>query len=87
MSETELFTAGAAHEAFRKDVLALVDRHGGHLSAQEMLAVAAYLAGQLVAHQDQRSMTHAMAFEIVFANIVRGNSDAVSSLHAPRGTA
>lgn len=78
----------AAHQAFRDDMLTVLRRHGGSLSAQEMLAVAAYTVGQLIALQDQRTMTAKMAMDVVTANIEAGNIDAIEdSLGNPTGAA
>lgn len=37
------------HEAFRNDMVAVMDKHAGALDASEMLALAAYTTGQIMA--------------------------------------
>jgi phage gp37-like protein len=75
-----------AHTAFRNDTVALLKKHE-HLSAVEMLAVTSILVGQLIALQDQRTMTPAQAMEIVSRNIEIGNMGAIDTfLGNPVGT-
>lgn len=50
------------------------------LGPQGMLAVASAFVGQLVALQDQRTMTPAMAMEIVARNIEGANQEVLSGL-------
>jgi hypothetical protein len=77
----------AAHTAFRDDLVALLRKHE-HLRADEMLAVASYFVGQILALQDQRKMTPAMGLEVVSANIEAGNAHAIKELvGTPLGSA
>ena len=64
--------------AFRDDFLKLMDRHAGALDASEMMALAAYTVGQLMAMQDARKWTPALAMEVVAKNIEIGNAQAIS---------
>lgn len=73
------------HVAFRDDAIALLRKHAGHLQAVEMLALAAHLTGQIVAMQDQRTMTGAMAMEVVQNNLQIGNDEACAQLGHPEG--
>ena len=73
------------HKAFRDDALAVLRKHGGHLSAAEMLALSAHMVGQIIAMQDQRTMTGDRAMAIVAANIEQGNQEAQAELLSPRG--
>lgn len=57
------------------------------MSAQEMLALSAHLVGQIIAMQDQRTVTPEMAMKIVARNIEQGNQEAVDGLSAPAGRA
>jgi hypothetical protein len=57
------------------------------LGPEGMLAVASVLVGQLVALQDQRSMTAAMAMQLVAQNIEVGNREAVAKMNNPIGRA
>ena len=45
-----------------------------------MLALSAHLVGQIIAMQDQRKMSPAMAMEIVAKNIERGNGEVLTEL-------
>lgn len=75
------------HRAFRDDLVDVLRKHGERLSAPEMLALASHLVGQLVALQDQRSMSPDRAMEIVAANIEQGNQEVLDGLHKSAGSA
>lgn len=70
----------AQHLAFRKALEAAIAQHGRELQAFELLAITSNLVGQLVALQDQRVMTPAMAMDLVAKNIASGNSQVMNSL-------
>ena len=70
-----------------QDIVALVRKHGEHLSAVEMLAIAANMLGKLCAMQDQRSLTPAMVMEIVAQNVEEGNRQAVANIQQSKGSA
>ena len=72
------------HEAFRNDMVAALRKHQ-HLPPDEMLAVAAYFVGQLLALQDQRKLTASMAMEIVAQNIEAGNQNAIAEVASAGG--
>lgn len=73
--------------AFRDEMVATLRKHQ-HLRPDEMLAVASYFVGQLLALQDQRKMTPAMGLEIVSSNIEAGNAQAIrESLGSTIGSA
>ena len=67
------------HEAFRDDMVAALRKHQ-HLPPDEMLAIASYFVGQLLAMQDQRKMTAAMGLQIVSINIEAGNQHVIAEL-------
>lgn len=69
--------------AFRSDIALVLKKHGEHLTALEMLALTAHLTGQLVALQDQRLVSPAMAMELVAENIELGNREIVNGLLGP----
>lgn len=75
------------HRAFRDDLIAVLRKHGDALSAEEMLALAAHLVGQLIALQDQRSMTPDRAMTIVAMNIEQGNGEALAGVLRSEGSA
>lgn len=72
------------HQAFRNDLIAVIRKYQD-LRPDEMLAIASYFVGQLVALQDQRKMTPAMAMEVVAANIEHGNQHAISEVENAGG--
>ena len=74
------------HKAFRDELLAILKKHGDALYGEEMLALAAHLVGQLIALQDQRSMTPDRAMAIVAMNIEQGNQEVLDGLK-PEGAA
>lgn len=67
--------ASEKHKVAYADVVALLQKHAAHLSALEMLAVAANLVGKLVAMQDARTTTLEAAMETVQQNIKIGNHE------------
>ena len=77
----------AAHRAFRDDAIALLKKHAGHLDALDMLALGAHLVGQLIAMQDHRKITPAMAMDVVGKNIEQGNGEVLAGLDKPAGSA
>lgn len=77
--------ANAAHMAFRADMISLLAKHAGHLNAASMLAVSSHLVGQIIAMQDQRTMTGQRSLEIVMENIEQGNREAIDKLLSPVG--
>lgn len=68
------------HEAFKLDVLALIQKHEPQLRQIEMLAVASKLVGMLVAAQDQRTVTPESAMKTVSINIEMGNQQFIGEL-------
>lgn len=73
---------------FRNDMLDVLSKHAGDLQANQMLSMAAYFVGQLIALQDQRTMTPAMAMDLVSINIEKGNQFQLGELTgAPAGNA
>jgi hypothetical protein len=74
------------HHAFRDDLVAVMRKHH-HLSSMEMLALASHFVGQLVALQDARKVSPAMAMELVALNVEAGNASAISDLMNTKGSA
>jgi hypothetical protein len=70
----------AKHHAFRSKLIDLLEEHQNELTAQEMLAIASQFVGQLIALQDQRSMTPQQVLDLVQGNIEIGNQQVVSGL-------
>lgn len=68
------------HHAFRGDLIALLKKYAGNLNAAEMLALSAHLVGQILAMQDQRTVTREMALEVVGKNIEIGNAEAIAEV-------
>lgn len=65
------------HKRFRNDLIAVMNKHAGALDASDMLALAAYTTGQIMAMQDARKWTSALAMEVVAKNIEAGNLQAI----------
>ena len=73
------------HEVLYQEITALVTRHARQLSPIEILAVASNMVGKLVAMQDQRVVTPAIAMETVSKNIEVGNKQAIDALANSQG--
>lgn len=86
MSE-RLVSATAKHRQFRDDLCALLKKHAGELDAKEMLALSAHLVGQIIALQDQRTVSRTLALEIVGKNIEVGNAEVLKGLDLSAGRA
>lgn len=85
--KTRLHLAKPEHEVAYQDIVALVRKHGEHVSAVEMLAIAANMLGKLCALQDQRKYTPAMVMEIVVQNVEEGNRQAIAKVQKSEGSA
>jgi hypothetical protein len=79
----------ALQKEFRDDFIALLHKYTDDraLSAMEMLALASYSVGQLVALQDQTKVTPDMALSCVSVNIELGNAHVIQGLSDTLGTA
>jgi Asp-tRNA(Asn)/Glu-tRNA(Gln) amidotransferase B subunit len=82
-----LHLAKPEHEVAYQDLCALVNKHAAKLSAIELLAVASNMLGKLVALQDQRTISPAMAMEVVAQNIEHGNKMVLDQLMQSKGRA
>jgi hypothetical protein len=76
--KTKMKQPGPQHQAFRDDLLASMNKHAGALDSSEILALAAYTTGQIMAMMDARVWTPAKAMEIVSRNIEAGNAQAIA---------
>ena len=74
------------HRAFRDDLVGVLRKYGDQIDAMEMLALSAHLVGQILALQDQRTMSREVALEIVIKNIEAGNAEVITGLDHPAGT-
>ena len=75
------------HEIAYQDIIALINKHAGHLDSIEMLAVAANAVGKMIALQDQRKWTGPQVMEVVAQNIEHGNQQVLQQLMQSRGQA
>ena len=66
----------------RQAVLNSLKPYQDQLTSAEILAILCYTVGQVLALQDQRTMTTDMAKELMALNIEKGNQDAVEVLNA-----
>ena len=71
--------SGPKHEAFYQDLCAVLKKHSD-VPVDEMLAVTSNFVGKLVALQDQRKMSPALAMETVSRNIEEGNREAIAAV-------
>ncbi len=84
--KTSLQPAKDQHQQFRDELIAVLRKHGDKISAMEMLALASHLVGQIIAMQDQRTVTPDMAMKIVSQNIEQGNREVLDGLGASSGS-
>lgn len=84
---TKLNMAKPEHEIAYQEIVALVNKHAGHLDSIEMLAVAANALGKMIALQDQRKWTALQIMEIVGQNIEYGNQQILQQFAASKGRA
>ncbi len=75
------------HEAFRNDMLAVMNKHAGHLDSSEMMALSAYTTGQIMAMMDARKWTSELAMEVVTKNLEAGNNQAIADAAKWMGSA
>jgi Asp-tRNA(Asn)/Glu-tRNA(Gln) amidotransferase B subunit len=75
------------HHVCYNDLVALLRKHEPKVSSLELLAIAANMVGKMVALQDQRTVTAAMAMEIVARNLEVGNQEALQQLQLTKGHA
>lgn len=77
---------GKPDEAFRTDMLKVLDKHAGALPQDRILALCAYTLGQIIALQDQRKYTSEMVMQMVSANIQAGNQHAIEQVASAGGS-
>lgn len=87
MPPTKQVLASAIHADFRNDMISLLRKYAGKLTAEEMLALSAHMTGQIIALQDQSTMTRDMALTLVTQNVEQGNLEAVQGLMKTEGRA
>lgn len=75
------------HEEFNRAIKAVLEQFKDKLSNMEMLAVSAHLVGVLIAVQDQRIITSAVALDSVSKNIEAGNKEAMEEIQNSAGNA
>lgn len=80
------FAAKSCHVVAYDDLVALLRKHEGKVSAIEMLAIAANVVGKLAALQNQRGVTSEIAKEVIAQNILAGNRQALEQLSKPAGS-
>lgn len=73
------------HQRFSDDMIALAKSKYSHLPTHELLALIAYLCGQVMAMLDQRKYTVNMARELISENIVLGNKAMVDQIKDEKG--
>lgn len=87
MTDLKRVKTGEAHEAFKRDVVDLLKKHGEPgLSVEELVAMMAHMLGQAVAQLDSRKFTPEEASALVRSNIEAGNRSVLNSLANFKGT-
>lgn len=76
-----------AHEALYQEFADLLKKYTAHMGSLEVLAVASNLVGKLIALQDQRLVTPALAMKVVAENIELGNAQVLAGLAETKGSA
>lgn len=76
---TKLVSTSPDAENCRQAMLAAMRPYADKLGKPGMLAVASALVGQIIALQDQRTMTNAMIVEIVQRNIEYANAETITA--------
>jgi hypothetical protein len=82
-----LHLANPEHEVAYQDLCRLMNKHADKLTSLELLAVASNMLGKLVAMQDQRKVTPAMAMAVVALNVEHGNKQVLDKIAQSEGTA
>ena len=80
-------TPSAADRQLHADIAALIKRHLTPDTPQRVLAIAAQVVGQVLAMQDQRTMSTNRAMQVIIANIEIGNRGVIDSLSDTKGNA
>lgn len=75
----------AAALAARDSLMEALRPHAANMDPLEILAVLSYTVGQLVAMQDQRSVTPEIAMRVVSENLAAGNAAMIDGLLSSTG--
>lgn len=68
------------HEVAYQDLCKLFSKHADKVDALEFLAIAANMLGKMIAMQDSRTVTKAMAMDVVAKNLEEGNKQVLHRL-------
>ena len=85
MIPMKVITPSAKPQACRDAMINAIRKEAADMDASEVLAIAAYTVGQLIALQDQRKMTPAMALKVISDNIEAGNLQAQAEVKSAGG--
>lgn len=80
-------TVDERHKKFEQGIKDAMAATVDDLTGEEMLAILSQVLGQLIALQDQRTMTSERAMLIVATNIEAGNASVLANLAKPEGRA
>ena len=75
------------HIKYMDDLKALIAKHGAGLTGPELLALSAQMVGNIIALQDQKTMTSDQAIMIVSKNMEIGNKVVLDQMANHIGTA
>lgn len=82
MPAMKTYEPNSEHKKFMEDLKAQIPPD---MPSQEILAIVSQFVGQLIALQDQRTMTPDQAMQVVSQNIEIGNQAALLTLMTPEG--
>ena len=67
-------------KAFRDRMIAMMKAESPDIDGTKLLAIVAYVLGQMIAFQDQRKYTPSQLLQLVMTNIEGGNAQAIATL-------
>lgn len=76
---------GPQHRAFRTEAMDLLRKHAIGLSPIELLALSAFMVGQITALQDRSKVTADLATHITNENLRAGHDATIAALSKPQG--
>jgi hypothetical protein len=75
-----IIKARDVHQRFNQELIALLRKYTGELTAEEVLAIVSQLLGKVAAMQDCRTATAEKVMQTIMNNIEIGNHEAVEEL-------
>ena len=75
----------AQHQALHRELTAVLTKYAAEMKGEEILALTAQMVGQVLALQDQLTMTPERAMLIIQRNIEMGNAGVIDELMNSKG--